>query len=308
MSAAASATRASLSGRIRRALGCKQAQSSGALDREPQRELQQRHCRRAITPPMPNWRWTRTAISSRCACERIANIGAYVSTFGAAIPSAIYSALLAGVYTTPAITVECTGVFTNTVPTDAYRGAGRPEACYVLERLADRAAEALGTRPRRNPAPQSHSGRGDALPDSDRADLRLRRFPACVCARAAGGRCRWLCRPPQGFAKARSFARLGFACFVESSGVAPSGLPASWARASAFTNPRAISMEPDGSVRARFGTHNHGQGHETSFAQILSSQLGVPMEKIEISRATPISCHTAPALLARAASQSAALR
>src|SRR4029077_11841290 len=72
--------------------------------------------------------------------ETFANLGAYVSTFGAAIPSAIYSALLAGVYRTPAIFVQCTGVFTNTVPTDAYRGAGRPEACYVLERLADQAA------------------------------------------------------------------------------------------------------------------------------------------------------------------------
>src|ERR1700730_5706730 len=76
--------------------------------------------------------------------ETIANLGAYVSTFGAAIPSAIYSALLAGVYRTPAIFVQSTGVFTNTLPTDAYRGAGRPEACYVLERLADRAALELG--------------------------------------------------------------------------------------------------------------------------------------------------------------------
>jgi len=74
----------------------------------------------------------------------LANLGAYVSSFGAAIPSAIYSALLAGVYATPAVFVESTGVFTNTVPTDAYRGAGRPEACYVLERLADQAARELG--------------------------------------------------------------------------------------------------------------------------------------------------------------------
>ena len=72
--------------------------------------------------------------------ETIANLGAYVSTFGAAIPSAIYTALLAGVYRTPAVFVQVTGVFSNTLPTDAYRGAGRPEACYVLERLADRAA------------------------------------------------------------------------------------------------------------------------------------------------------------------------
>jgi len=76
--------------------------------------------------------------------QTFANLGAYVSAFGAAIPSAIYSALFAGGYRTPAIFVEVTGVFTNTTPTDAFRGAGRPEACYVLERLADRAAQKLG--------------------------------------------------------------------------------------------------------------------------------------------------------------------
>ena len=76
--------------------------------------------------------------------QTFANLGAYVSTFGAAIPSAIYSALFAGGYRTPAIFVEVTGVFTNTTPTDAFRGAGRPEACYVLERLADLAAHKLG--------------------------------------------------------------------------------------------------------------------------------------------------------------------
>src|SRR5262245_4433172 len=73
-----------------------------------------------------------------------ANVGAYVSSFGAAIPGPIYSALLAGLYRTPAIFVEVEGFYSNTVPTDAYRGAGRPEACYVLERLADKAARTLG--------------------------------------------------------------------------------------------------------------------------------------------------------------------
>src|SRR5262249_14505617 len=76
--------------------------------------------------------------------ETIANLGAHVSTFGAAIPSAIYSALLAGGYRTPAIFVQSTGVFTNTLPTDAYPGAGRPEAADRIERLADRAAAELG--------------------------------------------------------------------------------------------------------------------------------------------------------------------
>src|SRR2546426_10522392 len=72
--------------------------------------------------------------------QTFAALGAYLSTFGANIPSAIYTALFAGGYRTPAIFVEVTGVFTNTTPTDAFRGAGRPQACYVFERLADCAA------------------------------------------------------------------------------------------------------------------------------------------------------------------------
>ncbi|MET0276858.1 MAG: xanthine dehydrogenase family protein molybdopterin-binding subunit [Pseudorhodoplanes sp.] len=212
----------------------------------------------------------------------IANIGAYVSTFGAAIPSVMYSGLLAGVYTTPAITVECTGVFTNTVPTDAYRGAGRPEACYVLERLADRAAEVMhldrAEIRKRNLIP------GDAMPYQtpigpayDSGD-----FPR-VFARVSD------LADVEGFAVRRTASQkkglrrgLGFACFLESSGVAPSGFAGKLGARVGFYESAAVSMEPDGSVRARFGTHNHGQGHETSFAQILSSQLGVPIEKIEI--------------------------
>ncbi len=100
-----------------------------------------------------------------------ANLGAYVSTFGAAIPSAIYSALFAGGYRTPAIFVEVTGVLTNTTPTDAFRGAGRPEACYVLERLADAAAAQARPRPRRDPPAQPHPCKRDAVQDADRSDL-----------------------------------------------------------------------------------------------------------------------------------------
>src|SRR5271169_1144407 len=94
--------------------------------------------------PVASWHSTGKASSSGCACRRRANIGAYVSTFGPNIPTNLYGPLLAGVYTTPAIYCEVKVVFTNTVPTDAYRGAGRPEATFVLERLVDVAARDLG--------------------------------------------------------------------------------------------------------------------------------------------------------------------
>ncbi len=176
---------------------------------------------------MPSSRSTRTASFSPCACSTIANLGAYISTFGAAIPSAIYSALLAGVYTTPAISIECTGVFTNTVPTDAYRGAGRPEACYVLERLADGAAQKLGLDRaeirRRNLIPASAMPYQTPIgPSYDSGD-----FPR-IFARVTE------LADVEGFETRRKASRkngllrgLGFACFVESSGVAPSRMAGS---------------------------------------------------------------------------------
>ena len=212
----------------------------------------------------------------------MANIGAYVSTFGAGIPSAIYSALLAGVYRTPAIFVQSTGVFTNTVPTDAYRGAGRPEACYVLERLADEAARVLGM---------------------DRAEIRRRNLvpveampyktpigPTYDCGNFPKVFSRLLeVADYEGFAARQSSAvrtgklrGFGIACYVESSGVAPSRLAAALGARVGFFEAAQVRVQQDGSVQALLGTHNHGQGHATTFAQIISSRLGVPMASIEI--------------------------
>jgi carbon-monoxide dehydrogenase large subunit len=212
----------------------------------------------------------------------VANLGAYVSTVGAAIPSAIYSALLAGLYRTPAIHIEVVGVFTNTLPTDAYRGAGRPEACYVLERLADRAARELGFDRaeirRRNLIPRAAMPYKTPIgPTYDSGD-----FPAIFAQALAAS-------DYAGFAGRRDAARargclagIGLACYLESSGVAPSRLAGIMGARAGFFEAAEIRVEPDGGVRALLGTHNHGQGHATSFAQILSDRLGVPLAKIDI--------------------------
>jgi carbon-monoxide dehydrogenase large subunit len=211
-----------------------------------------------------------------------ANLGAYVSTFGAAIPSAIYTSLLAGVYRTPAIFVESIGVFTNTTPTDAYRGAGRPEACYVLERLADLAAKRL---------------------DMDRAEIRRRNLipPGAMPYKTPIGPIYDCGDFPKLFARAlaladyetfhlrrtdamrRGYLRgIGLACYVESSGIAPSRFAGALGARAGFYEAATIRVEPDGSVRAALGTHNHGQGHATSLAQIIAARLGVPVERIEV--------------------------
>jgi len=214
--------------------------------------------------------------------QTFANLGAYVSTFGAAIPSAIYSALFAGGYRTPAIFVEVTGVFTNTTPTDAFRGAGRPEACYVLERLADCAAQKLGIDRaeirRRNLIPPSAMPYKTPIgPTYDCGD-----FPKILARTLAlSDYDRFEKRRAQAARRGR-LRGIGMACYVESSGVAPSRFAGAFGARVGFYEAASIRVEPDGAVRAMLGTHNHGQGHATTLAQILSSRFGVSVEKIEV--------------------------
>jgi carbon-monoxide dehydrogenase large subunit len=209
-----------------------------------------------------------------------ADLGAYVSTFGAAIPGPIYSALLAGLYRTPAIHVEVEGVFSNTVPTDAYRGAGRPEACYVLERLADKAARELGIDRaeirRRNLIPKHAMPYKTPIgPTYDCGD-----FPR-VFERALQ------VSDYNGFAERRKLSKnngrlrgMGLACYVESSGVAPSRLAGMMGARGGFYEAAQVRVAPDGSVTAYLGTHNHGQGHATTFAQIIADRLGIQIERV----------------------------
>jgi carbon-monoxide dehydrogenase large subunit len=214
--------------------------------------------------------------------DTIADVGAYVSTFGASIPGAIYSALLAGVYKTQAVYVEVTTAFTNTVPTDAYRGAGRPEACYVLERLADKAAAALkldrAEIRRRNLIPPTAMPYKTPLgPTYDNGDYPRLLARALEIAGYAGFEQR------RAEAQSRGKRRgIGMALYVESSGVAPSKLAGAMGARAGFFESAEIRVGADGSVTAFLGTHNHGQGHATTFAQVLSTRLGVPLERIDI--------------------------
>ena len=212
----------------------------------------------------------------------IANVGAYLSTFGASIPSAIYSAMLAGVYRTPAISVEVTTVFTNTVPTDAYRGAGRPEACYVLERLADKAASELGidraeirrrnlippeAMPYKTPiGPIYDCGNFPRIMErtleiSDYANFEARRRTSEKAGRLRG---------------------IGIANYVDSSGVAPSRLAGAAGGRLGLFEAAQIRVDTSGGVQVMLGTHNHGQAHATTFAQIVTDRLGVPLDRIEV--------------------------
>ena len=214
--------------------------------------------------------------------ETWANQGAYLSTFAPLIPTALYITLLSGNYKMPGVFGKVHGTLTNTVPVDAYRGAGRPEAAYLVERLVDLAAARLGRDPldlrRQNAIPkedfpyqtpvafQYDSGDYDRLMQTaaDRADYAAMRA-AQADARADG--------------KLRG---VGVVCCIEASGPAPSAVAGSLGSAVGFWESGEIRIHPTGQVSVFTGSHSHGQGHETTFAQVAADELGVPIESVEV--------------------------
>ncbi len=212
----------------------------------------------------------------------LANMGGYLSTFGPNIPTNLYGLLLAGVYTTPAIYCEVKCVFTNTVPVDAYRGAGRPEATYVLERLVDVAAREMGIDRveirRRNMIPK------DAYPYQTPVMMLYDVGDHEACLEQALKLADWDGFPARQAesAKAGKYRGIGLTTYIEACGLAPSRIAGSLGVRGGLFESATVRVHPTGEVTVLMGTHNHGQGHETTFAQIASQQLGVPASKIEI--------------------------
>ena len=212
----------------------------------------------------------------------LANLGAYLSTFAPSIPTYLYATLLAGQYKTPAIYAEVKAVFTNTSPVDAYRGAGRPEACYLIERLVDVAAGVVGMDKteirRRNFVPKEampyqtpvalQYDTGDFAKNLDIA-LPLVDYPGFQQRRAES--------------KARGKLRgIGFATYIEACGIAPSNVAGALGARAGLYECAEVRFHPTGSVTVFTGAHSHGQGHETTFAQIVADRFGIPIENVEI--------------------------
>lgn len=211
-----------------------------------------------------------------------ANMGAYLSTFASAVPTYLYALLLAGQYTTPAIYAEVKAVFTNTTPVDAYRGAGRPEATYVVERIVEAAARELKMDPaelrRRNFVPP------DAFPYQT----------PVACVYDSGQYAKALDKALEmadkaGFAKRKAESAkkgklrgFGICAYIEACGIAPSAVVGSLGAGVGLWESAQIRFNATGSVFVYTGSHSHGQGHETTFAQIVSDKLGVPLESVEV--------------------------
>jgi len=212
--------------------------------------------------------------------KTIANMGAYLSTFASSVPTILYATLLAGQYKTPAIYAEVKAVFTNTAPVDAYRGAGRPEATYVVERLVETAARELKLDPvdirRRNfirefpyttPVGLTYDV-GDYETCLSRA-LELAEVSGFAARRAEAERA----------GKRRG---IGYSCYIEACGLAPSNVAGALGARAGLFEAGEVRVHPTGSVTVFTGSHSHGQGHETTFAQVVADRLGVPLDSIEI--------------------------
>ncbi len=209
-----------------------------------------------------------------------ANLGAYLSTFGSSVPTYLYGTLLAGQYTTPAIYCEVTGVFTNTTPVDAYRGAGRPEATYVVERLVETAAREMKIDPaelrRRNFIREFPYQTPVAL-QYDTGNYEATLDAAMKMADVAGFRKR-----KDESLKRGKLRGLGYATYIEACGLAPSNVAGALGARAGLYEAGEIRVHPTGTVTVFTGSHSHGQGHETTFAQVVADRLGLPIEKVEI--------------------------
>jgi carbon-monoxide dehydrogenase large subunit len=209
-----------------------------------------------------------------------ANLGAYLSTFSTAVPTILYATLLAGQYKTPQVYVEVDSWFTNTAPVDAYRGAGRPEATYLLERIVSRAAWEMGLSQdeirRRNFITEFPYQTPVAL-QYDTGDFHACLKQANELADVAGLEQR------KAQSKAKGLLRgLGYSSYIEACGLAPSNVAGALGARAGLFECGEVRVHPTGSVTVFTGSHSHGQGHETTFAQVVAARLGLSPEQVDI--------------------------
>ncbi|TRW98272.1 xanthine dehydrogenase family protein molybdopterin-binding subunit [Paracoccus sp. M683] len=212
--------------------------------------------------------------------DTLANLGAYMSLFSSATPTYLYATLLSGQYDIANIYGNVKGVYTNTVPVDAYRGAGRPEASFLVERMMETAAREMGMDPaelrRRNfigsfphqtPVIMTYDA-GDFAGNLDMAQKAadVAGFPARRAEAAQRGKLRGL----------------GYSCYIEACGIAPSAAVGSLGAGVGLWESAEVRVNPVGTIEILTGSHSHGQGHETTFSQIVAERFGLPIENVSI--------------------------
>jgi carbon-monoxide dehydrogenase large subunit len=209
-----------------------------------------------------------------------ANLGAYLSTFASSVPTYLYAPLLSGQYNIPAIYCEVDGVYTNTAPVDAYRGAGRPEATFVVERLVEVAARQTGQDPaefRRKNFITSFPHQTPVIMAYDAGDYDASLRKALELSDYAGLAARKAESARKGMKRG-----IGFSAYIEACGIAPSAAVGSLGAGVGLWESAEVRVNPTGSVEVLTGSHSHGQGHETTFAQLVSQKLGIPIEQVTV--------------------------
>jgi carbon-monoxide dehydrogenase large subunit len=212
--------------------------------------------------------------------KTIANLGAYMSTFSSSVPTYLYGTLLSGQYDIPAIYCEVDAVYTNTVPVDAYRGAGRPEATFVVERLMEAAARELATDPtelRRKNFIHNFPHQTPVIMNYDAGDYQSSLGKALELADVKGFE-----RRKRESARHGMLRGLGFSAYIEACGIAPSQAVGSLGAGVGLWESAEVRVNPTGSIEILTGSHQHGQGHETTFAQVVSDRLGVAIDSISV--------------------------
>ena len=212
--------------------------------------------------------------------KTIANLGAYMSTFSSSIPTYLYATLLSGQYAIPQIYCEVDAVYTNTVPVDAYRGAGRPEATFVVERLVEIGARQLGIDPaelRKRNFVKSFPHQTPVIMNYDAGDYHASLKKAMELADVKG-----FGKRKRDAARNGKLRGIGYSTYIEACGIAPSQAVGSLGAGVGLWESAEVRVNPTGSVEILTGCHQHGQGHETTFAQVVAERLGIPIENISV--------------------------
>ncbi len=211
-----------------------------------------------------------------------ANLGGYLSTFAPAIPTILFGLMLGGCYKFENLSCTVKGVFTNTTPVDAYRGAGRPEATYVVERMMERYAheigrDVLGVRRRNFVRPFK---RGHDMPIGVTYDSG--NYQGALAAALDKFDYQAFRAEQRAARREGKLLGVGFSTYIEICGMAPSAVAGALGAGAGLWESSTVRVHPTGTVTVFTGTSPHGQGHETTLAQITSSRLGIPMENVEV--------------------------
>ena len=212
--------------------------------------------------------------------DTIANLGAYMSLFSSATPTYLYATLLSGQYNIANIHANVRTVYTNTVPVDAYRGAGRPEASFLIERLIETSARQLGISPvelRRKNFVTEFPHQTPIIMAYDTGDFEAHLSDAMKAADWDGIAAR------KAEAESRGKLRgIGMSCYIEACGIAPSAAVGSLGAGVGLWESAEVRVNPVGTIEILTGSHSHGQGHETTFAQLVCDRFGLPIDNVQV--------------------------